>query len=137
VTLCDTGPLVALVIKNDKYREPCVQALRYLRRPLLTTWPCFVEAMYLVGGGGFGPIKLLWEYLLDGPVRIHVPQADEMVRMAELMEQYQNVPMDMADASLVAAAETLNLRRIFSTDGDFYIYRPAGDGTFEVIPGPN
>lgn len=136
MTLCDTGPLVAMVVRDDKYRESCVRALVYLQQPLITTWPCLVEAMYMVGGDSFGPRKLLWEYVLDGLVRIHVPEEDEVQRMSQLMEQYQNVPMDLADASIISAAEVLGVRRVFSIDGDFYIYR-LSDGTFlDVIPGP-
>jgi predicted nucleic acid-binding protein len=40
----------------------------------------------------------------------------------------------LADASLVAAAETLNMKRIFSLDSDFYIYRLPGNIGFDVIP---
>jgi hypothetical protein len=43
--------------------------------------------------------------------------------MKQLMEQYRNTPMDLADASLVTAAEALNFSRIFTLDSDFYVYR--------------
>ena len=49
------------------------------------------------------------------------------------MEQYQDVPMDLADTSLVAA-EALRVRRIFTLDSDFYTYRWRGTEAFEVIP---
>jgi len=54
--------------------------------------------------------------------------------MRQLMEQYCNTPMDLADASLVATAEILNLRRIFTLDSDFYVYRINNTGVFEVAP---
>ena len=50
------------------------------------------------------------------------------------MEQYRDVPMDLADASLVATAEMLNQRQIFTLDGDFYIDRLWDNSSFEVIP---
>ena len=50
------------------------------------------------------------------------------------MEQYQDVPMDLADEELVAAAEALGTRRIFTLDSDFYVYRWLGTEAFEVIP---
>ncbi len=53
--------------------------------------------------------------------------------MYQLMEQYQDVPMDLADSSLVAAAEMLGIRRIFTLDSDFYIYRLHGKDAFDVI----
>jgi predicted nucleic acid-binding protein len=54
--------------------------------------------------------------------------------METLMIQYQDVPMDLADASLVAIAEVLNQRQIFTLDSDFYIYRRYGNQPFEVVP---
>ena len=54
--------------------------------------------------------------------------------MQTLMAQYQNVPMDLADASLVAAAEVTGLRLIFTLDSDFRIYRAHNQDVFSVVP---
>jgi predicted nucleic acid-binding protein len=54
--------------------------------------------------------------------------------MSELMEKYQNVPMDLADASLVAIAEVTGVREVFTLDGDFYVYRINDREPFEVFP---
>ena len=56
--------------------------------------------------------------------------------MRELMAKYSNVPMDLADAALVAAAEALGTGRIFSIDSDFYVYRLADGTALDVVPGP-
>lgn len=50
------------------------------------------------------------------------------------MDRYRDVPMDLADASLVAIAEVLNQRQIFTLDRDFYIYRLCGNQSFEIVP---
>jgi hypothetical protein len=55
-------------------------------------------------------------------------------RMPALMERYQNVPMDLADASLVAVAEEQHMHRVFSLDRDFLIYRLPDGAAFEVVP---
>jgi predicted nucleic acid-binding protein len=52
------------------------------------------------------------------------------------MHKYRDLPMDLADASVVAAAETLGTRRIFSIDGDFLVYQRLDREPFEVVPGP-
>jgi predicted nucleic acid-binding protein len=45
-------------------------------------------------------------------------------RAFELMQDYTDVPMDLADASLVAAAESLDTQKVFTIDRkDFAIYR--------------
>ena len=49
------------------------------------------------------------------------------------MPQYQYLPMDAADASLVAVAESRGFRRLFTIDSDFYIYRLAGGAVLEVV----
>lgn len=54
--------------------------------------------------------------------------------MRALMRQYQDTPMDLGDASLVAAAEALNLSRIFTLDRHFWVYRLRGTDAFEVVP---
>ena len=136
MTLCDTGPLVALVDRDDSHHVRCVAALRTLpAQPLLTTWPCWTEAMYLLWRAGGVPAQdELWGYLADGLVVLHVPEAQEWERMRRLMQQYQDAPMDLADASLVVAAERLHLRRIFTVDRHFHAYRIDGTHPFDVIP---
>jgi predicted nucleic acid-binding protein len=54
--------------------------------------------------------------------------------MAALMAQYRGTPIDLADASLVAVAESLRLRRVFTIDSDFYVYRLADGSALEVLP---
>ncbi len=45
-------------------------------------------------------------------------------RSFELMERYVDHPMDLADASLIVAAEVLQTRRVFTIDhNDFFTYR--------------
>lgn len=59
---------------------------------------------------------------------------DEVQRARVLMEKYQDVPMDLADATLVATAEARRMRRIFTLDSDFQIYRLRGRISFELVP---
>jgi predicted nucleic acid-binding protein len=137
MTLCDTGPLYALINRREDAHAPCRALLPTLSLPLITTWPCFTEAMYFAHEAGRWPMqKLLWNLVRTGQLQFHHPSDAETARMQELMEQYASTPMDLADASLVAAAETLDVRRIFSIDGDFHIYRWRGRQAFDVVPGP-
>lgn len=76
-----------------------------------------------------------WEILERGAVGILSLTADDVPRMHELMEQYHDLPMDLADAALVRVAERERIRRIFTLDRrDFTIYRPAGIGRFSILP---
>ena len=138
-TLTDTGPLFALV---DAKGQPdqnarCRLLLPSLAKPLVTTWPCFTETLYLcLQRNGWPQQNLLWDLWHDGAVRLHSPSERETARIAELMEKYRDRPMDTADASLIALAETTGYTRIFSIDSDFYVYRLADGTALEVTPGP-
>jgi len=134
--LTDTGPLVALLDADDPYHAKCVAALHRLpSEPLLTTWVCFTEAMYLLGEvGGYRYQAALWNLRATGQLVLHIPTPAEVDRMAALMAQYRDTPMDLADASLVAVAEIRSMRRVFTVDTDFYIYRLVDGSALEVVP---
>ena len=90
--------------------------------------------MYLLGSvGGYRYQAALWGLRVSGRLSLHTITPAEADRMAALMEQYRDTPMDLADASLVAIAESLSLRRVFTVDTDFYIYRLADGSTLEVV----
>jgi predicted nucleic acid-binding protein len=57
-----------------------------------------------------------------------------LARMPALMEQYRDLPMDLADASLVALAEEQRLREVFTLDRDFRVYRLPDGHAFNLVP---
>ncbi len=93
------------------------------------------EAMHLLGkADGYRSQDVLWQYLVRGALRLHAPDEMEWERMRALMAQYRDTPMDLADASLVAAAEALNLRRVFTLDSHFRAYRMVNKHAFDIVP---
>ncbi len=77
--------------------------------------------------------KQLGQLLLNQLLLVYRIQEEDYVRLFELMEQYQDRPMDLADASLVLAAETTGARKIFTLDSDFLFYRIKNQDTFEIV----
>ena len=91
--------------------------------------------MYLLGrAGGFPAQDVLWGYVSDNLVTLHPPNEAEQDRIRALMRQYHDTPMDLADASLVSADERLSLRRIFTVDRHFRVYRINGMHAFDILP---
>jgi len=133
--LVDTGPLIALIDKGQgETHTRCVETYNKLTDSLLTTWPCFTEAMYFLSElRGWSAQAILWEFVNRNTLYLHSINEVECERMRVLMEKYQNVPMDLADASLVAVAESQKIKRIFTLDSDFYVYRLYDRDAFEVI----
>ena len=135
MTLCDASPLIALINQGDDNHQFSVDILPSLSAPLITTCACFTEAMYLLGRyGGWLAQQELWGYVADEILVIYHCNLDKLVRIKILINRYQDVPMDLADASMVAIAEVLNQRQIFKLDRDFYIYRLSGNQSFEIVP---
>lgn len=133
--LTDAGPLVAILNRNDQHHDRCVRALSSLEYPLVTTWPALTEAMYFLGEHiGWTAQEKLWRLLLRDDVILAPLNPSALARMRALMGKYQDTPMDLADASLVAAAETMDQRRIFSLDTDFRVYRVNNRSAFEIVP---
>ncbi|HEX5759878.1 MAG TPA: PIN domain-containing protein [Thermoanaerobaculia bacterium] len=121
--LVDTGPFVALFDPRDRYHTRCKALLPELREPLFTTVPVLTEAFHLLSPASRGSTALR-EFARRGGLSIWFFDPATLRRAFELMEEYADHPMDLADASLVAAAEELQVGRIFTLDrDDFSTYR--------------
>lgn len=132
--LVDAGPLVALLDLADPDHEACVETLKTLRDPLITVWPAFTEAMYLLGRSWIAQ-KALWSRLETDALTLAPLDETDAPRMRELMEKYRDLPMDLADAALVRVAERESLTQIFTLDRKhFSIYRPGRRKRFSVVP---
>lgn len=121
--LVDTGPLVALFDPRDGQHRRCREALHGLQAPLFTTIPVLTEAFHMLAPGSRGAATLR-DFLRRRGLWVWFMSDDDLQRAHQLMERYADHPMDLADASLVVAAEVNDARRIFTLDrNDFSTYR--------------
>ena len=135
MTLTDAGPLIALIDAGERDHDRCRQALDRIRLPLVTTWPAFSEAIYMLGrAGGWVGQEALWRLVRRGSLALADLDADMTLRSAELMDRYRDHPMDLADATLVALAEARDLRTIFALDDHFRAYQLSNGRFLEVVP---
>lgn len=124
--LADSGFWIGLLNENDRAHVAAVAAAQeYSDETLVSTWPVLGEVChFLIKHCGSG--KAI-EFLRD--IRTSSCEIYEMPKMAlgrieTLMHKYRDLPMDLADASLVVLAEELDEGRILSTDQrDFKAYR--------------
>lgn len=135
--LTDTGPLLAILDRGDQYHPVCMAAARLIHGPMITTWPCFGEAMYMLGREGGHRLQAdLWNLRKGGSLVILEMTQAEVDRCEALMQKYNDRPMDLGDASLVAVAESRSMKQVFTLDSDFWSYRLADGSVLETIPGP-
>lgn len=121
--LVDTGPLVALFDPRDDAHSQARTTLQGLTSPLVTTVPVLTEAFHLLDPASRGALALR-AFVTQGGLSVWYLGDAALARAFELMERYSDRPMDLADASLVVAAEALRTTRIFTIDrNDFSTYR--------------
>lgn len=130
--LIDTGPLVALFVRNDPDHERVAIWLRAYRGKLLTTWPVLTEVCHFLSPEV--TLKFL-RWINSGGADIVELPAGELRNLIRMIEKYRDRPMDLADASLIWLAGQSGVREILSIDaGDFAIFRtPQGKSFKDVL----
>jgi predicted nucleic acid-binding protein len=121
--LVDTGPFVALFDPADGSHTRCVRVLKSIDESLATTVPVLTEAFHLLSPASRGA-QCLMDFISNAGLMVWPLDGALLSRCFQLMMQYADHPMDLADASLVAVEEAERLGKIFTIDrNDFATYR--------------
>lgn len=128
--LLDAGALVAILNRNDRYHSILVELLSSFTGQLLTTWPVIGEACALVQEKL--QVRVL-NWVAESGVEI-VSIDDGLEFMRKAMADYEDLPCDFADASLLYAAWQTKVREVWTIDTDFVVYRLPDRSRFKVIP---
>jgi predicted nucleic acid-binding protein len=124
--IVDTGFWLALANRRDDNHQAATLLFQKLQNvEFITTWCVVTETCYLMQKRiGIDAPKAFIRKITSGMVKIFDLAPVHCLRIEQLMEQYRNLPMDLADASLVILAEELGHGRILSVDyRDFNTYR--------------
>lgn len=132
--LLDTGAFVALVDRSEARHRDCVSVLEGWTGRIVTTEAVLTETLYLVGPR-WEAQRVCLEFILRGAFWLIPSSRASLARVAALMERYQDIPMDYADATLVALGEELGTDQVFTLDRrGFSIYRLRGRTPFRLLP---
>jgi predicted nucleic acid-binding protein len=132
--LIDTGAILALLDRSDRWHRTCVEAFRQLRLPLLTSEAVLTELFHLVGDARH-EMEAAWQLVNSGAIVLATIDNSELEAVHKLMSRYSDRPMDFADATLVYLAKREELTTVFTVDqADFDIYRIDGRRRFRVLP---
>jgi uncharacterized protein len=132
--LIDTGAILALLDKDDRWHESRVDAFQQLRFPLLTSEAVLTELFHLVGDFR-KEMEAAWKFVRSGALVVGAIDHGELPYLHALMSRDWDRPMDFADATLVYIAKRESLSVILTLDqGDFATYRIEGKRQFRVLP---
>ena len=124
MVLADTGYWLALANARDRWHERAVAASRRLTESLVVTWPVVTETCHLMLSRLGVRAETRFIEQVSKNVELHELGEAHLGTIQALMENYADLPMDLADASLVVAATELGDGRILTTDQrDFHAYR--------------
>ena len=130
--LLDTGCIVALLDRSERYHSLCASVVAELDSPLITCEAVLAEACYLLRGVEAAVSAVLQNVergIFQAPYRL----TGRAGAVLQLMKKYADVPMDFADACLVDMATHFQTPRILTLDRDFQVYRWAGKRRFEIL----
>jgi len=121
-TIIDSGPLIALFDKNDSYHSKVLDFFKDFKGKLITTWPVITEVSHMLCFNIKVQIDFLrWVEL--GALQIQNIEQHELSLIIKMISKYSNIPMDLADSTLMYVAHKEKIKNIISIDSDFDIYR--------------
>ena len=123
--LIDAGPLIALFDSSERHHQAVKAFLKGNPRRYVSTLAVFTEVSHMLDFSVAAQQDFYQWVLYKGVIISDINQND-MLRLVELTEKYADLPMDLADATLIITAEKTGIREIISLDKDFDIYRLPG-----------
>lgn len=121
--LIDAGPIIALFRSKDAYHPKALAFIENYKGRLITTWPVLTEAMHELNRPDIQEKLLTW--IERGGIEIALQSRQSITGLLKLIAKYAELPMDLADATLMLYAEETGINEIATVDSDFYIYRTA------------
>ena len=130
--LVDSGPLVALFSRRDKHHARVAAFLAGFAGVMLTTWPVVTEVCHLISREN--RIKFL-QWAAAGGIMVRDMGDDAVSAMLPFMQKYDDLPMDVADASLLLLGQQTGILDVLTIDvADFSVYRLPGGRKFTIFP---
>lgn len=121
-TIIDSGPLIALFDRSDKYHLKVLNFLKSFEGELITSWSVITEVSHMLDFNLQVQIDFL-KWCEIGGVTIYEISQNDISKIRTMMEKYIDIPMDLADATLMYIANKEEIKNIVSIDSDFDIYR--------------
>jgi uncharacterized protein len=134
--VADTGPLYALVDRSDAWHARVVDWWQRKPKGVLVPVTVLPEVSYLLLKRiGAAAEHAFIRALADGEFAVEPLEPDDIERAANLMSQYEDLPLGFVDATIVAIAERLNVRGILTTDHKhFGVIQPVHVKRFALSP---
>ena len=131
--ILDTGPLIALLNRNDRHHKWVRETWSQISFPLLVCEPVLAEAHHLARRLDPGAQGAILQFVERGMLRLSFSLAEELAAVNRLLTKYKDVPMSLADGCIVRMAEQQSHGVVFTLDSDFGVYRKHGNHRLPLL----
>jgi predicted nucleic acid-binding protein len=130
--LLDTGVIVALLDRGERFHEACAEIVRGLASPLVTCEAVIAESCYLLRGLSGAPEAVI-ENVVAGIFQLPFQLSREASGVKQVLRKYRDRKIDLADACLIRLADEFETADILTLDKDFEIYRWRKNKPFRIL----
>ncbi len=130
--LLDTGVIVALLDRSEKFHQACSEAVQSLEAPLVTCEAVIAESCYLLRNLPGAPEAVI-ENVVEGIFQVPFQLSREAVGVKQVLRKYRDRRIDLADACLIRLADEFETADILTLDKDFQIYRWGKNKSFHIL----
>jgi len=131
--LLDTGVIVALLDRSERYHRACAETVRGLAAPLITCEAVIAESCYLLRNLP-GAAEAIVENVAAGIFQLPFQLSREAPSLKRVLGKYRDRRIDLADACLICLADEFETPDILTLDADFEIYRWGRNKAFHLLP---
>ncbi|NDJ25664.1 PIN domain-containing protein [Nostoc sp. B(2019)] len=135
LAVADTGFVVALLNRSDAMHST-VATVYTQQKQILLPQTVLAELAYLVGrNAGVTTVVAFLQGLSASRFSLVALTDQDIIRVAQILDEYADSRIDFVDASVMAIAERYGIKKIFTLDQrDFRLYRPQHCDSFEILP---
>jgi uncharacterized protein len=131
--LLDTGVIVALLDRSEKFHKACAQTVREVEAPLVTCEAVITESCYLLRNLS-GASEAVIENITAGIFQVPFQLSRDTAGVKQILRKYKDRKIDLADACLIRLADQFGTADILTLDQDFTIYRWGKNKPFRMLP---
>jgi predicted nucleic acid-binding protein len=131
--LLDTGFIVALLDRSERFHKACARTVREVEAPLVTCEAVITESCYLLRNLSGAPEAVI-ENIAAGIFQVPFQLSRDTAGVKQVLRKYEDRKIDLADACLIRLADQFGTADILTLDQDFAIYRWGKNKPFRVLP---
>jgi uncharacterized protein len=134
--LLDTGAIVALLDRSERFHGTCADLVRELEAPFITCEAVIAESCFLLRNLTGAP-EAVMQNVVEGVFHVPFQLAKEAAGVKQILRKYRDRKVDLADACLIRLADEFGAGDILTLDHDFQIYRWGKNKPFRILPNPS